>query len=134
MLRTYEGSCHCGSVRFEADLDLTKTSYRCNCSYCRKVRNWVTPSTPAQFRLMSGEHSITHYQMPDTGVGHYGFCSHCGVRLYTKGNHHRLGEFLNLFVVTLDTASEQELAEMPVEWIDGWNDIWDAAPAETRHL
>lgn len=34
--RTYRGSCHCGLVSFEADLDSTQPSFRCNCSICRR--------------------------------------------------------------------------------------------------
>lgn len=79
MLKTYQGSCHCGAVRFEAELDLTQPSFRCNCSICRRNRFWAAVAKEGQFRLIVGEDMLTEYRFNTKKNQHF-FCKVCGVR------------------------------------------------------
>ena len=132
-LKTYNGSCHCGAVRFEADIDLSQGTLRCNCSICTKVRFWPAIVQPSAFRLVSGEADLTVYQFLTKRDKHL-FCRHCGVRSFGIGTSPRWGEFYAVNVTCLDDVTPEELINAPITYLDGRNDNWETPPDEVRHL
>src|ERR1700742_580902 len=111
MERTYRGSCHCGTVRFEADIDLSAGTFKCNCEMCTKTRVWGATVKPAAFRLLSGAEALLNYQPENI---HHVFCRHCGVRPYGTGDNPQLGgKFYAVRVNCLDDVSWEELVEAP---------------------
>jgi hypothetical protein len=132
--QTYRGSCHCGAVSYEADIDLTQGTGKCNCTFCAKTRAWKTFVGPAAFRLLSGDEHTTgchkHPQAPSKF-----FCSRCGVYTHETGHADYMGgDFAGVFLASLDNAGPSDLAEAPVSYSDGRHDNWQNAPSETRYL
>lgn len=74
----FQGSCHCGAVRFEVRTSLLPAS-RCNCSLCRRRGALMSPPFPGQYlHITSGEDALTVYQFNTHTAKHY-FCKHCGI-------------------------------------------------------
>ena len=136
MQRTHHGSCHCGAVHFEAEIDLAGETSKCNCSICSKGRFWKAVVPAAAFRLVEGEDALADYQFGGaTGAGiHHLFCSRCGVKSFARGHLEGFGDFVAVNVACLDDATDRELAEAPVIFQNGRADDWSSPPAETGYL
>jgi hypothetical protein len=137
-LKTYSGSCHCGAVRFEADLDLSAGTNKCNCSLCTKARAWFAFAKGGdRFRLLQGEQALSQYRWTPPGQPQsfltYSFCRTCGIRTFVQGEMEALGgTFHAIQVMTLDNVEPDELANAPIHYVDGRHNQFDRRPDDIR--
>jgi hypothetical protein len=132
--KTYKGGCHCGSLAFEADIDLAQGTAKCNCSFCTKTRAWKAFVKPAAFRLLTDVSKVGSYHKHELAPLKH-FCPRCSVYTHETGNDdYRGGAFVGVFISALDNVEPQELVAAPVRFSDGRNNNWGSAPAETRYL
>ncbi len=77
MKTTYEGSCHCGAVRFEVDADLDQVRV-CDCSICRRRGALIHRVDPEDIRVLTPLEDLTLYQFHTRTAKDY-FCPTCGI-------------------------------------------------------
>jgi len=81
---SFEGSCHCGAVRFQVDAQPPQQAISCNCSHCRR-KGFLLSFFPAQqFTLLQGEEALLSYQFNTHKIEHR-FCRHCGTQAFAEG-------------------------------------------------
>jgi hypothetical protein len=129
MIRTFNGACHCGAIRFRCDIDLAEATSRCNCSICTKTRLWKTMARPGSFQFLQGADAVATYRFAGQRIEHR-FCRHCGVKL---GGHGAKGpdfpqDFDVVSIACLDDMDDDVKAGLAVVWQDGRHDDWAHAP------
>ncbi len=82
MPKAYQGTCHCGSVRFEINADIDSLT-TCDCTLCVKKNALMTKVHESCFRLIAGAQALSEYQW-NTKVARHFFCSRCGIYTFHR--------------------------------------------------
>lgn len=116
-----KGGCHCGTVRFEAEVADEVTILDCNCSICSMTgfRHLIVPHD--RFRLEQGEQALTHYRFGSHTADHL-FCSICGVKSFYQPRSHP-----DAWSVNLNALDDVSGLRTTVQHFDGRD--WDKARA-----
>lgn len=98
--RWYRGSCQCGRVSFEVELDLNAQQAHANAG----GDSSLALIKPSAFRLLSGEHELADVQFGPI-VGCNRFCRYCGIRTFGRGHLAKLGgDFYAINLATVDDS------------------------------
>ena len=133
MLKTYHGSCHCGAVQFEVELDshaeylpvqlfhLPKDMFLARRGEARRLsiagRRVRSDAVPVQHQ----EESALLLQA----------LRRARLRSWNRDAHRKM---YGVNVGCLDNVSDEELSRLSITYVDGNNDRWQGAPEFFRHL
>ena len=117
-----EGGCHCGAVRFEADVPRHVRLLSCNCSMCARTGFLHLIVPHGDFRLLSGQDHLTSYRF-GTGVAEHLFCKTCGIRSFYQPRSHPDSWSIDFRCLDQGYEIETEIVDF-----DGRN--WEAARAD----
>jgi hypothetical protein len=114
--KTYAGGCHCGKVRYEVTAAF-EGAMACNCSICAKKMPLLAFVPPEQFKLLSGQESLSDYQFNKKNIHHL-FCSACGVESFANGTG---PDGKPMYAVNLRCLEGFDASALPVQNFDGKN-------------
>lgn len=96
MTVTISGGCHCGLVRFEADIPSRDVDVLdCNCSVCTMTGFLHLIVPDKDFRLIDGRGETSIYRF-GTGQAKHLFCATCGIKSFYTPRSHPNGVSINL--------------------------------------
>lgn len=110
----YEGSCQCGAVSYEVDVDLDST-ITCNCSRCQRMGFVLAFAPLSNFQLRSGADNLSEYLFNTKAIQHL-FCKTCGVESFAYGKG---PDGTSTVAVNANCLSGVEPRELKSQHVDG---------------
>jgi hypothetical protein len=123
----HAGSCHCGTVKFEIEVDAT-SGMRCNCTVCTKVGLLMGMAKPEGFRILAGERDLSFYEWGAKTAKRY-FCKRCGVSCFSRGHLEQLGG--DYVCVSFNALDDVDPNDVKAVFWDGRHDNWQAGSRDT---
>lgn len=81
-----DGSCHCGAIRYEADIDPASVAI-CHCTDCQTLSGsafrTVVPTKKEDFRLLAGTPKVYVKTAESGNPRVQAFCADCGTPIYS---------------------------------------------------
>ena len=102
-----DGACHCGRIRFEAEVD-PATVVICHCTDCQTLSGsafrTVVPTLSGSFRLLSGAPRV-YVKTADSGnKREQTFCADCGTPIYSAP----VGEDKNVLSLRVGSVRQRD--------------------------
>lgn len=122
--KLFHGSCHCGKIKFQVNIDLAQGSGKCNCTFCFKNSFWSVKVPTEDFRWIEGKDFQTKYSN-NPQIGDYIFCKHCGTMPFgitVKSEWTQEGASIRL--ASLDDISIAELNSLHITYSNGRDNTW----------
>jgi hypothetical protein len=110
---TYQGSCHCGAIRFAAEGTIGKV-IECNCSMCSRKGSllWFVPRD--QFTLQTPEKDVSTYLFNKRVIEHK-FCAKCGIGPYALASDPKGNKMAAINVRCLENVELASVERMPFD-------------------
>ena len=110
-MKEYNGSCHCGAIKFVFTGPEIDKGVRCNCSICIRKGAIMTAYTiaPEDMRIEDNNGVLATYQFASNVAQHH-FCKKCGIYPFhttmRKPGHYRANigciEGINTFTLSIE--------------------------------
>jgi len=113
----YQGSCHCGAVKFSYHGDKIEKGLRCNCSICARKGAMMTPQViPIEdIEIDAADGSLSLYQFGAKTAKHF-FCKTCGIYPF-----HETARAPGHYRVNLGCIENLDTSNFAVDVFDGKN-------------
>ena len=117
MIKHYQGSCHCGAIKFSFNAEEITKGLRCTCSICSRKGAMMLADVISSdaLEIEADDNDIGLYQFDSEIAKHY-FCKTCGI--YT---HHETIRAPGHMRVNLGCVDGLDTSELELVVFDGKN-------------